>query len=86
MTCIPPDDSTEPVDIDDGTQIDQNKKEKKVSFSFSFCSIYSMRPPCSLTHDDNDEPPPLLYVLQKWAWQNEHSLEGEQVSRESVGK
>jgi hypothetical protein len=68
MTCIPPDDSVEPVKIDDGTQIDQNKKEKKVGFSFSFfCSIHSMRPPHSLTHDNNDEPPHLLYVLQKWA-------------------
>jgi hypothetical protein len=28
MTCISPDDSMEPVDIDDGTQIDQNKKEE----------------------------------------------------------
>jgi hypothetical protein len=63
MTCIPPDDSMKPVDIDDGTQIDQNKKEKKSEFIiFVFCSIYSMQLPYSLTHNNNDEPPPLLYV------------------------
>jgi hypothetical protein len=72
MTCIPPDDSTEPVDIDDGTQIDQNKKEKKSEFFiFIFCSIHSTQPPCSLAHDDNDEPPtPLVYIAEvgmvKW--------------------
>jgi hypothetical protein len=55
MTCVPPDDSTEPIDIDDGTQIDQNKKEKKVSFSFSFFALS--------TQCDHPTPLPMMTMM-----------------------
>jgi hypothetical protein len=55
MTCIPPDDSTEPVNIDDSTQIDQNKKEKKVSLLFLFFAPSTQR--------DHPTPSPMMTMM-----------------------
>jgi hypothetical protein len=62
MTCIPPDDSIEPIEIDDGNQIDQNKKSEFFIFIFAPSTQCDHPAPLPMMTIIN-KPPHLLYVL-----------------------